>query len=82
MMGVGQLRWQCYCRHQQYPQPCPDNVVLAGEEKKEEFAKPRTEGKEVSYGRIYSCGCNSGSPLRDAVCSKNRTHPPLEQSIT
>ena len=63
-------------------------MVLAGErEKKEECAKPRTEGREVSYGKIgrevsYDCGCNSGSPLRDAVGSKNRTHPPLEQYIT
>ena len=31
----------------------------------------------------YDCGCNLGSPLRDAVGSfKNRTHPPLEQYIT
>ena len=49
MMGVGQLRWQCYRRHQQNPQSCPDSVVLAGEEKKEEYAKPRTI---VSYGKI------------------------------
>ena len=49
-MGVGQLRWQCYRRHKQYPLPCPDSVVLAGEEKKEEYAKPR--GREVSYGKI------------------------------
>ena len=40
-LGVGQLRWQCYRRHQQNPQPCPDSVVLAQEEKKEEYAKPR-----------------------------------------
>ena len=50
-MGVGQLRWQCYRRHQQNPQPCPDSVVLAGR-KKEEYAKPRANGRGVSYGRI------------------------------
>ena len=27
-------------------------MVLVGEEKKEEYAKPRTEGREVSYGKI------------------------------
>ena len=27
-------------------------MVLAGEEKKEEYAKQRTEGREVSYGKI------------------------------
>ena len=27
-------------------------MVLAGEKKKEEYAKPRTEGREVSYGKI------------------------------
>ena len=27
-------------------------MVLAGERKKEEYAKPRTEGREVSYGKI------------------------------
>ena len=27
-------------------------MVLAGEEKKEEYAKPCTEGREVSYGKI------------------------------
>ena len=40
-MGVEQLRWQCCRRHQQNPQPCPDSVDLAREEKKEEHAKPR-----------------------------------------
>ena len=30
----------------------PDSVVLAGEEKKEGYAKPRTKGREVSYGKI------------------------------
>ena len=51
-MSLGLLRWQCYCRHQQNPQPCPDSVVLAGEEKKEENVKPRTKGRRVSYGKI------------------------------
>ena len=51
-MGVGQLRWQCYRRHQQNTQPCPDSVVLAGKEKKDEYAKPRTYGRGVSYGKI------------------------------
>ena len=51
-MGVGQLRWQCYRRHQQNSQPCPDSEVLAGGGNKEEYAKPRTEGREVSYGKI------------------------------
>ena len=32
--AVGQLQWQCYHHHQQNPQPCPDSMVLAGEEKK------------------------------------------------
>ena len=27
-------------------------MVLAGERKKEAYAKPRTEGREVSYGKI------------------------------
>ena len=27
-------------------------MVLAGERKKEEYAKPRIKGKEVSYGKI------------------------------
>ena len=27
-------------------------MVLAGERKKEEYAKPRTEGREVCYGKI------------------------------
>ena len=27
-------------------------MVLAGEKNKEEYAKPRTEGREVSYGKI------------------------------
>ena len=35
MMGVGQLRWQCYRRQEQNPSPCPDSTVLAVEEKKE-----------------------------------------------
>ena len=39
MMGVGQLRWQCYRRHQQNPWPCPDSVVLAGEKKKKKWGE-------------------------------------------
>ena len=35
----------------------------------------------VTEDRAYDCGCNSGSPLRDAVGSKNRTHPPLERIL-
>ena len=52
MLGVGQLRWQCDRSHQQNPEPCPDSVVLAGEEKKEEYAKPCTSGRGVSYVKI------------------------------
>ena len=37
---------------------------------------------ELREDRIYDCGCNSGSPLRDAVGFKNRTHPTLEKYIT
>ena len=36
MRGVGQTRWQCYRRHQQNPQPCPNSVVIAGEKEREE----------------------------------------------
>ena len=32
------LPWQC--------------VFYRGEEKKEEYAKPRTKGREVSYGKV------------------------------
>ena len=31
------------------PPPHPDSMVLAGEEQKEDYAKPCTEGREVSY---------------------------------
>ena len=50
MMGVGQLRWQCYSR-QCY---CDGNVsvVLVVGGKKEKYAKPRTEWREVSYRKI------------------------------
>ena len=51
-MGVGQLRWQCYRRHQQNPKPCPDSVVLSRRGKKEEYAKLRTKGRGMSYGKI------------------------------
>ena len=41
------------------------------------------ERSELREDRAYCCGCNSWSPLRDAVGSfKKRTHPPLEQYIT
>ena len=63
MRGVGPTRWQCYGRHQQNPQPCPNSVVLAGERKKrikkeekkrkgEEYAKPRTGREKLSYWKI------------------------------
>ena len=51
-MRVGQLRWQCYRGRQQNIYPCPNSVVLAGKEKKEEYAKPCTKGRRVSYGKI------------------------------
>ena len=52
--------------------------------KKEEYAKPRTEGREVSYGKI---GLTTVAVTQDLlsgrlVGSKNRTHLPLEQCIT
>ena len=34
------------------PTTLPRQRGFIGEEKKEEYAKPRTEGREVSYGRI------------------------------
>ena len=38
---------------------------------------------ELLEERAYDYGCNSGTPLRDAVGSlKKRTHPPMEQYIT
>ena len=41
------------------------------------------ERSELREDRAYNCGCNSGSPLRDAVGSlRKRTHPPFEQYIT
>ena len=49
MIGVGQLRWECYRRHQQNPKPCPDSVVLAGEEK---TRSTLSHGRGVSYGKI------------------------------
>ena len=39
-------------RHQENPKPCPDSVVLPGEEKKEEKAKPRMKVRGVNYGKI------------------------------
>ena len=56
-MGVGQLWWQCYRRHQQNPWPCPDSVVSAMEGKKRE--------SELWEDR-------AGSPLRDAVRSSGK----------
>ena len=52
----------------------PDSVFLAGEAKKEEYAKKRRgtcyrERSELRQDRAYDCGCNSGSPLKDAVGS-------------
>ena len=40
------------------------------------------EKSELMEDRDYDYGCNPGSHLRDAVDSKNITHPPLEQYIT
>ena len=51
-MGVGQLRCQCYRRHQQNTYPCPEIVVLEVRKKKE-YTKPCTEGREVSNGKIW-----------------------------
>ena len=34
------------------PITLPDSVVLAGEKRKEEYAKPRTKERGVSYGKI------------------------------
>ena len=52
MMRVGQLRWQCYRRHQNNPEPSSHSVALAGEEKKEEYPKQRTKGRRVRNGKI------------------------------
>ena len=74
-MGVGQLRWQCYRRHQQNQKPCPDSVVLARGGKKEQYAKPGTKGRGVSYWKIglttvaVTQGCR--------WFFRKRTHPPL-----
>ena len=66
------------------PQPCPDSMVLAGEERKTSKLSHVLKGRsELREDRAYDCGCNSWSPLRDAVGSfKKITHPPLEQYIT
>ena len=68
-MGVGQLRWQCYRCHQK-------NIILpwqrgfSGEEKKKSTLSHVLKGEEWVTGRsAYDCGCNSWSPLRDAVGS-------------
>ena len=39
------------------------------------------ERSELREDRAYDYGCNSWSPLRDAIGSFKRTHPPLEQYI-
>ena len=66
--GVGQLWWQCYRRYQQNLLPCPDSVVLAGEEKRRVWlATYLRERSKLREDRAYDCGCNSWSPLRDAV---------------
>ena len=42
-----------------------------------------TERSELWEDRAYDCGCNSWSPIRDAVGSfQKRTDLPLEQYIT
>ena len=51
------------------------SVVLAGGGKKEVYAKPRTKGIGVSYGKI---GLTTVAVTQDV----KRTHPPLEQNIT
>ena len=48
MRGVGQARWQCYRRHQENPQPCPNSVVLAGEKKIRKQIKEQERKKETS----------------------------------
>ena len=47
--------------------PCQRGFSRGG--KKEEYVKPRTKERGQSYEEIgaYDCGCNSGSPLGDAV---------------
>ena len=68
MMGVGQLRWQCYLRHQQNPQPYPDSVVFEWDGKTEEYAKPRTNGRGVRYGKI---GPMTVAVTQDFLSEKN-----------
>ena len=55
-----------------------------GGKKKKSTLSHVLKGEEWVTGRwAYDCGCNSWSPLRDAIGSfKKRTHPPLEQYIT
>ena len=45
MRGVEQTRWQCYCRHQQNPKPCPNSVVLAGEKNDKKTYRGKWERK-------------------------------------
>ena len=67
------------------PITLPCQRGFSGGGKKEEYAKPRTKGRGVSYGKIglttvaVTHDLLSGLPL---VLFKNRTHPPLEQYIT
>ena len=72
-MGVGQLRWQCYCRHLQNSKSYPYSVVLAGKEMQKSMLSHVLKGEKWE---------NSGSPLMDVIGSKKRTHPPLEQFVT
>ena len=43
----------------------PDSVVLAGVGKKEEYSKPRTKGRGVSYGKI---GLTTVAVTQDLHC--------------
>ena len=84
IVGEGQLRWKCYRRQHQTAQPCPDSVVLVGNEKKKCTLSHILMWLSVRAwkDRAYDCGCNSGSSVRDAIGSLRRTHPPLELYIT
>ena len=52
--------------------------------KKEEYAKPRTEWREVRYGKIWLTTVAVTQDLLSGMCwfFKKITHPPLEQYIT
>ena len=83
-MGVGQLRWHCYRRHQQtHNRALTEWFSRRG--KKVECAKSRTKRRGMSYGKIglttmaVTLDLLSGMPLG----SLNKiTHPPFEQFIT